>query len=214
MKILETFSEHFKDAIIIDNKEDISDKITSVEPKGKVKFNFLDNYYATIDFDKMSMKIIKETNRSKYGYKEISYYRYRTIEHMIKTIGNIFDNVSDRIRRKEEKSKKRKELKNPYEVGDILYSSWGYEQTNVDFYQIVRTSDKSVWVREIAGKPVSQDTMDSGKIKPLKDKFVSDEILRKPLQVFGSGKPYVSHRHGMLSKYDSGDKGVHYSWGY
>jgi hypothetical protein len=33
------------------------------------------------------------------------------------------------------------------EVGQILYSSWGYDQTNIDFYQIVRVSEKgSVWV--------------------------------------------------------------------
>ena len=33
------------------------------------------------------------------------------------------------------------------EVGQILYSSWGYDQTNIDFYQIVRVSDKgSVWI--------------------------------------------------------------------
>ena len=33
------------------------------------------------------------------------------------------------------------------EVGQILYSSWGYDQTNIDFYQIVRVSDKgTVWI--------------------------------------------------------------------
>jgi hypothetical protein len=32
------------------------------------------------------------------------------------------------------------------EVGSVLYSSWGYDQTNVDFYQVVRTSASSVWV--------------------------------------------------------------------
>lgn len=33
------------------------------------------------------------------------------------------------------------------EVGQILYSSWGYDQTNIDFYQIIRASDKgTVWL--------------------------------------------------------------------
>jgi hypothetical protein len=33
------------------------------------------------------------------------------------------------------------------EVGQILVSSWGYDQTNIDFYQIVRVSEKgSVWI--------------------------------------------------------------------
>ena len=28
----------------------------------------------------------------------------------------------------------------PYAVGSILYGSWGYDQTNIDFFQIVRHS--------------------------------------------------------------------------
>ena len=31
-------------------------------------------------------------------------------------------------------------------VGTILYSSWGYDQTNIDFYKIVKASGKSVWI--------------------------------------------------------------------
>jgi hypothetical protein len=34
-------------------------------------------------------------------------------------------------------------------VGDILYTSWGYDQTNVDFYQVVRVKGSAVYVREI-----------------------------------------------------------------
>ena len=33
------------------------------------------------------------------------------------------------------------------EVGQVLYSSWGYDQTNIDFYQVVRVSEKgTVWI--------------------------------------------------------------------
>ena len=35
-------------------------------------------------------------------------------------------------------------------VGDILYDSWGYDQTNIDYYEVVRTSKASVWIRSIA----------------------------------------------------------------
>ena len=32
-------------------------------------------------------------------------------------------------------------------VRQIMYSAWGYDQTNIDFYQIVRVSEKgSVWI--------------------------------------------------------------------
>jgi hypothetical protein len=39
-------------------------------------------------------------------------------------------------------------------VGDIFYTSWGYDQTNVDFYEVlsVTPSGKSVKVRQIASR--------------------------------------------------------------
>lgn len=39
-------------------------------------------------------------------------------------------------------------------IGDILYSSWGYDQTNIDFYKVVKVSDFSVWIQEIGKKVV------------------------------------------------------------
>ena len=39
-------------------------------------------------------------------------------------------------------------------VGDILYSSWGYDQTNIEFYKVVKVSDFSVWIQQVATKIV------------------------------------------------------------
>jgi len=36
------------------------------------------------------------------------------------------------------------------EPGAILYSSWGYDQTNIDFYYVVRTTEKSCWLVPMA----------------------------------------------------------------
>lgn len=32
------------------------------------------------------------------------------------------------------------------EEGAILYSSWGYDQTNIDYYMVTRTTAKSCWI--------------------------------------------------------------------
>lgn len=45
--------------------------------------------------------------------------------------------------------KAKRESANVLQVGDVLRSSWGYDQTNVDYYQVTRTSGRSVWVRTI-----------------------------------------------------------------
>lgn len=36
------------------------------------------------------------------------------------------------------------------EVGTIFYSSWGYDQTNVDFYEVVALTPKGVKVKGIS----------------------------------------------------------------
>ena len=71
---------------------------------------------------------------------------------------------------------------NPFKVGDVLYSSWGYEQTNVDFYQITRVSEKSVWYKKIqctlaAGEGLSPM---AGYVTAVKDSFVdgAEEFCR------------------------------------
>ena len=38
-----------------------------------------------------------------------------------------------------------------YDVGDILYSSWGYEQTNIDWYRIVKRTESSIWLEPLWG---------------------------------------------------------------
>lgn len=42
------------------------------------------------------------------------------------------------------------------EVGDVFYESWGYDQTNSDFYQVVAVTPKSVRIRMINARRVGE----------------------------------------------------------
>jgi hypothetical protein len=42
------------------------------------------------------------------------------------------------------------------EPGAILYSSWGYDQTNIDFYMVTRTTAKSAWIVPMSNPVVDQ----------------------------------------------------------
>lgn len=42
-------------------------------------------------------------------------------------------------------------------VGDIFYNSWGYDQTNVDFYEVIRLTGQGVEVQPIESRTVSGD---------------------------------------------------------
>jgi hypothetical protein len=59
------------------------------------------------------------------------------------------------------------------QVGDILYTSWGYDQTNVEFFQVTRVLPASVEVRRI-DKKYDETGFMSGNSVPVPDKFVSD----------------------------------------
>lgn len=73
-------------------------------------------------------------------------------------------------------------------VGDVFSSSWGYEQTNQTFFQVVGVRNKSIVVREI-GADRRYDGPMCGHAKPLVNKFVGDEKTHV-VKFDGSDRPY------------------------
>lgn len=67
--------------------------------------------------------------------------------------------------------------------GSILYSSWGYDQTNIDYFQVLRRKGRTVWVRKIAGWTVSEST-GSETVAPDVGRFVGPET-RHTIQAHG-----------------------------
>lgn len=64
--------------------------------------------------------------------------------------------------------------------GDIMVCSWGYDQTNIDFYQITEVRGKSVVIREIASKIVGGQGSPSERVMPVPDHFVGEPMLKRP----------------------------------
>lgn len=156
--------------------------------------------------------------------KPLFYWAYRSEDHMILNTNGYLEDLEKReaakISRKEEKKAARASMVNPFKVGDILYDSWGYDQTNIDFYEVVALTAKTVTIREIAGKdvtgPDSGVSSMAGYIKPVAGNYVGEPMM-KPLQIsvsYDGGKSdvYISSRHGSIGPYTSGEKGVYYSW--
>ena len=74
-------------------------------------------------------------------------------------------------------------------VGDVFSSSFGYEQTNVCFYQVIGFRGKMVQVRRIESEKVYEASM-SGKCRPVKDSFIKEEVHTKKLQYY-SNRPTI-----------------------
>ena len=75
-------------------------------------------------------------------------------------------------------------------VGDIFYTCWGYEQTNYDFYQVVRLKGKHTAVfRKNAAKKASCGDM-TGYSRPIRDKFCKEnEYTVRTVQRFQPSTP-------------------------
>ena len=60
-------------------------------------------------------------------------------------------------------------------VGSIFCMSWGYDQTNVNFFQVTRMSPKGCFVREIAIKEVTgSEGMMCSKVVPQPNVFLNE----------------------------------------
>lgn len=65
------------------------------------------------------------------------------------------------------------------QIGTIFASSWGYDQTNVDFYEVVKVTKASVVVREIAKAQQTADGGWTGYVTPQPGSFVGDPQTRR-----------------------------------
>lgn len=99
-------------------------------------------------------------------------------------LGAVLRIVAGRIASAEAKRQHKETLKAPHKLtlGQILVSSWGYDQTNVDYYQVTRVvSGRSVEVRPIKlhhtqGRDGMSDM--SGYVIPCPDEFIGTETSR------------------------------------
>lgn len=80
------------------------------------------------------------------------FYRFRDEADLQKQIARHFANIAAYKAMMEER-KARRQQPSRLTVGEILMSSWGYDQTNVDFYQVTRlVGPRTVELRKIASQ--------------------------------------------------------------
>lgn len=61
-------------------------------------------------------------------------------------------------------------------IGDILYASWGYDQTNIDYYQVVAVTKSSVRIREIGKRYAQGDHFTQVSVTPVVGQFVDENV--------------------------------------
>ncbi len=124
----------------------------------------------------------------------------KPIDHCLsRDFSRVYENFNYRItqfqKREIAKIKKREEKKtvkasDHWQVGDVIYNSWGYEQTNIDFYQVTKVLSKSIKIRPLAQNSSDHGGPHGGKCSPIRNKFIGDEQLKR------IDSHYIKFQHG------------------
>lgn len=88
------------------------------------------------------------------GFKPIANYSFKTLERADAFVVEAKQKEAERVAyiatRKAERSAKAAAFVMPYKVGDVLHGSWGYDQTNCEFFEILDILGKrAVVIREL-----------------------------------------------------------------
>ena len=160
-----------------------------------------------------------------HGIKKI-WYGYSDEESVRKAIENAENGVKVA---KAEKKPIEKANKYGVKVGDIFEMSWGYEQTNVDFFQVVSLcGEQSVRVREVSPEIVRRDCVSSMS----EDRYynITSEILEprsrsifiddqtkgdiKRVKDYGNGLPCIGISNHLATRVSVGEHKTYVSWYY
>lgn len=146
--------------------------------------------------------------------KSSFHYSYKNADRVEHDIRNFFTNLKDH---KDRVAKYRADQLKPhtFKVGDIITNSWGYDQTNVDWYRISKISEHYVWLQPVSGHTKETGFM-CGNSMPHIDTSSNDpaqwglQDLKKPAEKHRASGEYVSMKYGSGKKWN-GEK-VYESW--
>jgi hypothetical protein len=127
---------------------------------------------------------IHDNNLTIKGYygkalKPSFFYRYKTKEELDLAITRHADRLNKIYESSVERKVKKKEANSAikaadhFSIGEILVNTWGYEQTNIEFYQVTKISAKRITVAELK-KTYTETGFMCGHAIPNKDSFVEN----------------------------------------
>jgi hypothetical protein len=152
--------------------------------------------------------------------KPLFNYRFRSAERMyefcMEWIEKVERNINAEKARKEQKKLAQQNMKHSFQVGQVLYNSWGYDQTNINFYQIVGVKEKSIVLQEVCKSIVAgSEGFMCANVKPVMNAFIGEPILKKvvvSVSYNGNISYYIKAKHGCFCEYAANEEGVYSSW--
>lgn len=94
-----------------------------------------------------------------------------------KSVRAAFDTRREVLNRKAAWKAEAKAKAPKYSVGDVLSTCWGYEQTNREFYEVVKVKGAAVIVRQIGTETIATGHM-TARVIPLPGEFIGEPMRR------------------------------------
>lgn len=145
----------------------------------------------TIDVQRMVSRCVRASKKARLGSVSVFHVQFASVERMFEHAAkHLVDVESKRVykaKRAAEKKEATRMARNSVIVDDIFVCSWGYEQTQVDAYQVVnKTGNATVVLRPIACRTVEgSEGRDCQHVVPVYNAFTSDETITKRIGEFG-----------------------------
>lgn len=119
------------------------------------------------------------------------HYSFRTEERLRANIEETLRNEMEAADRKAKRSAEKKAACASHDVkaGDVFRCSWGYDQTNIDYYQIVSVSGQMATVRAI-GEISEETAWAQGKSAPRAGHFIGDPFRVRIQKWSMDSEPY------------------------
>jgi len=102
---------------------------------------------------------------------------FRTVEQRERRVTQLFESRRASMAFKANLRKERTEWVPDYKVGEVLHTCWGYDQTNVEFFEVVEVRGKHVILREIAQKREATG-WEQGTCEPVPGKYIGEPIRK------------------------------------
>ena len=138
----------------------------------------------TFDAERPVATCIRETKRARMGYKVEFCYRFKSAERMYQYCEGFLAGLEEAARLKEERkaarAAERAAAKENVKKGDIFVATWGWEQTNVDAYQVVGKKGATVTLREIALRTIEDsEHFMSDRVVPVLNHFIGVAFTKR-----------------------------------
>ena len=167
-------------------------------PKGAIKITPKDVDAVVYIYDRAG-KVYALAFGGKRNRPDI-HVQYANATRREQAVREYLDNMRKVKAYRDEQAAKRSGFRHSFKVGDVLHYSWGYEQTQCEFYEVISTTPGTITMREIAqvtapGSEISHGMAESR--LAVKGSFLDNaEPITKRVQYAESEPGYVTMKHG------------------